>query len=277
MQISLERDREARKHLEFLQQRQNQREEELNKLKHFQNDHITELKTQSEESDRITSEIARLTLNKTKLTREFSDLNETITKRSERIQYPFNSRRIKIILKQRSEAIRKDLRDDIDLLERIDAFSIDGRDRLQSLRSSLAQQSHTEAQIQFQIDAMYESEAKNFLVKQEQIWTDEANARHSKLSGFMREQLQAMDLRIEQLRSNQRSLVEVKESHLLAIDNSNQRLKDLMIDQRSDENKVQHVVGRRSEEKICETATASSSASNLSDAPKFGRKKIAWL
>lgn len=277
MQISLERERESRKHLEFLQERQNKREEELNKLKRFQNDHVTELKSRSEESDRNTSEIARLTLNKTKLTREFSDLNETITKRSERIQYPFNTRRIKIILKQRSEAIRRDLRDDIDLLERIDAFSIDGRDRLQSLRSSLAQQSHTEAQIQYQIDAMYESEAKNFLVKQEQIWKDEANARHSKLSAIVQEQLQAMDFRIEQLRRNQRNIIEQKESHLLAIDNSNQRLKDLMIDQRSDENKVQQVVGRRSEEKICETAIASSSSSNLSDAPKFGRKKIAWL
>lgn len=277
MQISLERDREARKHLEFLHQRQNQREEELNKLKCFQNNHISELKSRSEDSDRVISEIARLSLNRTKLTRELSELEETITKRSERIQYPFNSRRIKIILKQRSEAIRRDLRDDIDLLERIDAFYADCRDRLQSVRSSLAQQSHTEAQIQFQIDTMYESEAKNFLVKQEQIWMDEANARHSKLSGIMREQLQAMDLRIEQLRNNQRSLVEVKESHLLAIDNSNQRLKDLMIDQRSDENKVQQFVGRRSEKKICETATASSSASNLSDAPKFGRKKIAWI
>lgn len=277
MQISLERDREARKHLEFLQQRQNQREEELNKLKRFQNDHIVELKSRNEESDRITSEIARLSLNRTKLTRELSELNDTITKRSERIQHPFNTRRIKIILKQRSEAIRQDLRDDIHLLERIDAFSIDGRDRLQSLRSLLAQQSHSEAQIQFQIDAMYESEAKMFLAKQEQIWTAEANARHSKLSSILQEQQQAMDLRIEQLRSKQRSLVEVKESHLLAIDNSNQRLKDLMIDQRSDGNKVQQVVGHRSEEKICETATASSSASNLSDAPKFGKKKIAWL
>ncbi len=265
---------EARKHEECLMQRKSKRDEEINDLKSFQNKHISELKDRQKESDNLRSNELKLIQRKEDVASEFQKLNSNARQRKDRISCPYNVRRIKMILRQRSDSIRQDLKDDIDMLNRISLGY--ENEQIAMLKEKFELHYDMEIQRQTQIESMYESEAKHSLMQQEDLWNQEAEGRERLLKKLISEQLKNIDDEIEYNIKRQRELVGIKEQHLAAIENCSMRLKELLDDQSRDESRSSSrlstndvtltnkdiICGRLDELRI--------------SAPKFGRKKIAW-
>lgn len=265
---------EARKHEECLMQRKGLRDEEINDLKSFQNKHISEIKDRQKESDDLRSNELKLIQRKEDIATEFEKLNLNARQRKERISCPYNLRRIKMILRQRSDSIRQDLKDDIDMLNRISVGY--ENEEVGILKEKFELHYDMEIQKQTQIEAMYESEAKHLLMQQEDLWNQEAEGREKLLKKLISEQLKNIDNEIEYNIKRQRELVEIKEQHLAAIENSSMRLKLVLNEQSKDESRSSSRLSmvditQANKNGICE---------KIDDlhisAPKFGRKKIAW-
>lgn len=266
---------EARKHEECLMQRKGLRDEEINDLKSFQNKHITEIKDRQKESDALRSNELKLIQRKEDIATEFEKLNLNARLRKERISCPYNLRRIKMILRQRSDSIRQDLKDDIDMLKRISLGY--ANEQIGVLKEKFELQYDMEIQKQTQIEAMYESEAKHLLMQQEDLWNQEAEGREKLLKKFIAEQLKNIDDDIDYNIKRQRELVEIKEQHLVAIEHSSVRLKDVLNEQSKDDSRSS---SRLSVDDSTALANKHAIREKIDDlhisAPKFGRKKIAW-
>lgn len=85
-----------------------------------------------------------------------------------------------------------------------------------------------EVQYLKQIECMYESEAKDALKKQEEKWNDEAMVREQQLKVLLEDQIHALCDRINDCVRKQQDLSGIRETHLKAIEDCNQRLKELM-------------------------------------------------
>lgn len=264
---------EARKHEECLIQRKNLRDEEVNDLQSFQQKHISEIKDRQMESDELRSKELKLIQRKEDIANEFEKLNLNARQRKERISCPYNLRRIKMILRQRSDSIRQDLKDDIEMLNRISlGFE---NEQVGILKEKFELHYDMEIQKQTQIEAMYESEAKHLLLQQEDLWNQEAEGREKLLKKLISEQLKNIDNEIEYNLKRQRELVDIKEKHLASIENSSLRLKELLSEQSRDESRSS---SRLSMDDMTQANNAISEKINVLkiSAPKFGRKKIAW-
>lgn len=264
---------EARRHEECLMQRKNLRDEEVSDLKSFQTKHISEIKDRQMESDELRSNELKLIQRKADIASEFEKLNLNARQRKERISCPYNLRRIKMILRQRSDAIRQDLKDDIDMLNRISVGFVN--EQIGVLKEKFELHYDMEIQKQTQIEAMYESEAKHLLLQQEDLWNQEADGREKLLKKLISEQVTNIDNEIEYNVKRQRELVDIKEQHLSAIENSSMRLKELLSEQSRDESRSSSRLS--TDDMMKANNVISEKIDDLKiGVPKFGRKKIAW-
>lgn len=136
---------------------------------------------------------------------------------------------------------------------------------------------------------MYESEAKEELRKQEDKWNDEAMLREQQLKVLMNDRVRTLNERINSSIIKQSELQKLCETHLKAIEDCNQRLKELMSESLSDG------LNETAKQLLDESAKADEVNNNNINglvrktnnlmlnghhyeltAPKFGRKKIAW-
>lgn len=285
---------EARKHREHLDERRTKRGDEINDLKQFQDSHMAELNAHNQHSDTLRRSEANLRHCLTTIEQEQRQINRNIMLRAERFKEtgPFNVRRIKLAIRNRSEAICSDLRDDTAILDRLEIGG--SSEQITVLRDMFQQKLDEEKRRQMQVDAMYESEAKQMLATQERVWADEAANRTQRLTHIVDEHCKVVQNALTANLEKQRDVVNIKETHLSAIRMANDRLKDLQADQRKDE--VDEVPryddcldksnqnGRNQTSsngsvvdslRKCSITSGSSMSSELS-VPKFGRKKIAW-
>lgn len=265
---------EARKHEECLMQRRSKRDDEINDLKSFQNKHIGEIKDRQKESDDLRSNELKLIQRKEDIASEFEKLNSMSRQRKDRISCPFNLRRIKMILRQRSDSIRQDLKDDIDMLNRI-SFGYEN-DQVAMLKEKFELHYDMEIQKQTQIEAMYESEAKHSLAQQEELWNQEAEQREKLLRKVISEQMKNIDEEIEYNVKRQRELIGIKEQHLVAVENCSMRLKELLNEQSRDESRSSSRLSLNDVAPACKNVGSEKFSDLQISAPKFGRKKIAW-
>lgn len=265
---------EARKHEECLMQRKSVRDAEINDLKSFQSKHIAEIKDRQKESDELRSVELKLIQRKHDIAEEFEKLNLTSRQRKERISCPFNLRRIKMILRQRSDSIRQDLKEDIDMLNRISVGY--ENEHIGILKEKFELQYDLEIQKQTQIEGMYESEAKHLLLRQEELWNQEADGREKMLKKLISDHLRDIDSEIGHNVQRQRDLIEIKEQHLVAIENSSARLKEILNDQSRDESRSSSRLSVNCEIKKANKPLCDRINDLTFSGPKFGRKKIAW-
>lgn len=265
---------EARKHEEYLMQRRDKRDDEINDLKSFQSKHISEIKERQKESDNLRTSELKLIQRKEDIACELQKLSSVSRQRKERISCPFNIRRIKMILRQRSDSIRQDLKDDIEMLNRI-SFGYEN-EQVAVLKEKFELHYDMEIQKQTQIEAMYESEAKHSLAQQEELWNQEADGREKLLTKLIAEQLKNIDDEIEYNIKRQRELIEIKEQHLAAIENCSMRLKELLNEQSRDDSRSSSRLSVN--DVTCKDKDVVHEKFNdlHISAPKFGRKKIAW-
>lgn len=265
---------EERKHQELLSARKLNMEAEIAELKQFQEKHLGELKLREQEAEKFHSDELQLRQNQAELADELTKLEIQVAQRHERIRCPHNLRRIKMLLRDRSDAIRKDLRFDIDLLDRIPCSSHNHL-RIKIVREKFEMQYDLEIQKQTQIEAMYESEAKMELLKLQEIWLKDSMNREKQLRGLLKEQQQIIESEIDFVVRKQAELEDIRENHRAAIANTTERIKHLqMMDRELESHSVTE--SQQADKLADQIQDKVRMETNGNHRPKFGRKKIAW-
>lgn len=293
---------ELRKDEERLSARKALRDEEVSQLKGFQEQQLTELKTREIETEKLHKDELGLRECEKQLKVELSNLNLHVTQRHERIQVSHNLRRIKLQLKHLSESVLKDLNSDISVLERLSSyFHIDDR-QIAHVRAKFDVQRDLEQQKQHHIEAMYESEAKVFVLRQQETWLKESNEREKILRDLINDQMRQINNEIDFIATRQRELSNLRESLCRSIDNATDRIKSLLGANSNDEqlrtksaeeirksvtpvlHSNPHSAREDTQSEIClpDLFTKAISVADTTDSPigsgrpRFGRKKVAW-
>lgn len=267
---------EDRKHQELLNAHKLNVATEIAELKQFQEKHVAELKLREQETEKLHLDELRLRKNQTDLTDELTTLEIQTAQRHERIRCPHNLRRIKMLLRERSDAIRKDLRFDLDLLDRIPCTS-HNQQQIKLMRDKFEMQYDLEIQKQTQIEAMYESEAKMELLTLQEIWLKDSLGREKQLRGLLKEQQQIIEAEIDFVVRRQMELAEIRENHRVAISNATERIKQL---QTLDGKLIENGFTQSAQQPLDKLADLFgvdvALETDVNQRPKFGRKKVAW-
>lgn len=286
---------EFRKDDEILSSRKAERNEELTKLKTFQAQQMNELRTRENDSEHLHRTEAELTESNKQLRSELVNLDAHVNEHKERIQVSCDLRRIKMQLRNLSEAILRDLYYGNELLDRLTGHEATEEQQIQRVRNRFDEQIEGEIQIERQIECMYESEAKSFAMHQQAIWLKECETREQVLRGLINDQLQHNNNEIDFIGRRQHDLQEVRDCHRRAIDTTNDRIGALFGANTADENRC-----LQSAQSIRQSVTPHSNGSpntnNLSadeiglpdlfmesasivgspTRPQFGRKRVVW-
>lgn len=265
---------EDRKHQELLNAHKLNVATEIAELKQFQEKHVAELKLREQETEKLHLDELRLRQNQTDLADELTSLEIQTAQRHERIRCPHNLRRIKMLLRERSDAIRKDLRFDLNLLDRIPCTS-HNQQQIKLMRDKFEMQYDLEIQKQTQIEAMYESEAKMELLTLQEIWLKDSLGREKQLRGLLKEQQQLIEAEIDFVVRRQMELTEIRKNHRVAISNATERIKQLQaLDGQPIENGFTQSAPL---DKLADLFGAKVALdTDVNQRPKYGRKKIAW-
>ncbi|XP_063696776.1 trichoplein keratin filament-binding protein [Culicoides brevitarsis] len=218
---------EARKHEEFIERCNEMRKAEIEELRALQERHVQELKERENENHALKLQENVLKKRKNEIQEELEKLRLNITQRRDRIMALHNLRRIKMLLRERSEQVRRDLKQDIAVLDKIGLEWADPQ-TVRYLREKFQMQFDLEVQKQSYIEAMYESEAKQSLAKQEKTWTEEAQLREQQIRTLLEDCLAELESKIDDAAQRHKDLVNIRETHLNAIENANARLKALL-------------------------------------------------
>ncbi|KAL7041951.1 hypothetical protein ACKWTF_000967 [Chironomus riparius] len=227
--LELELEHEKRKHEAYLQNCQQMRDSEINKIKDIHGNGIVELKLREQElhESKLKESILRKKLGE--VIKEKETISTTNVKRRDRVAALHNFRKIKMLMRERSEAVKRDLMHDISLLDRI-SFDrdFDNDEEIKYLRLKFQGQLDNESENVKSIECMYESEAKEALRKTEDKWDEEALLREQQLKVLMDDRIQTLNDRINECIRMQNDLTSIRETHLKSIEDCNLRLKELM-------------------------------------------------
>lgn len=303
-QREVERSRlleELRKDEERLSARKAERDEELAELKHFQEQQMAELRSREHETEKLRKDEIELHECEKQLKTELANLNLHVIQRQERIKVSHNLRRIKLQLKNLSESVLKDLHYDLGALERLSTYYHTDDQQIARVREKFEIQCDLEVQKQRHIEAMYESEAKVFVMRQQEIWMKESQERETILRDLIDDQIHQVNNEIDFIRTRQRELSDLRESLRRSIDSANDRIKSLLgANSSDDEQRIKSSENMRksltpvlntpnsaredSQSEIClpdlftKTLSIAGSIDSSIDSgrPRFGRKKVAW-
>jgi trichoplein keratin filament-binding protein len=282
--LELKLQEEKRKHEAYVTSCSELRNVEINQVKTLQEGHIHELKMRDREAHDLKLMESTLRKKLGEIQKEVSSICAINNKRRDRVQALHNYRKIKMMMRERSDAVKRDLQQDLNLLDRI-SFDpdFDNNEEINYLRQKFQGQYDVEATNMRHIESMYESEAKDSLKKQEDKWNDDAMVRERQLKVLMDDRMQTINDRINECVRKQNELQGLRESHLTAIEDCNGRLKDLMNTSLTDEiSDVQNLpfrtprVDSSMSGMIRNTENLSINGQQELTLPKFGRKKVAW-
>jgi trichoplein keratin filament-binding protein len=227
--LELELEQEKRKHEAHVERAEQLRDSEINQVKSLSENNLIELKLRERElhESKMMENVLRKRLCEAR--KELEDLASNNSKRRDRIQALHNFRRVKMLMRERSDAIKRDIAQDLTLLDRISFDKdIDNDEEIRYLREKFLGEQDNEVENLKQIECMYESEAKDALKKQEEKWNDAAMIREQQLKVLLDDRTQTLSDRINDCVRKQRELSAIRETHLKAIEDCNQRLKELM-------------------------------------------------
>lgn len=292
---------ELRKDEERSSARKAQRDEEVIQLKQFQEQQLAELRTRENETEKLRKDEIDLHECEKQLKTERANLNLHVIQRQERIKVSHNLRRIKLQLKNLSEFVLKDLHYDIAALGRLSSYYHTDDQQIARVREKFEIQCDLELQKQRQIEAMYESEAKIFVLRQQETWLKESQEREKILRDLIDDQIHQVNNEIDFILSRQRELSDLRESLRRSIDSANDRIKSLLgANSNDDELRIKSAENIRksltpvlstpntpredTQSELClpDLFTKTLSIADSIDSPissgrpKFGRKKVAW-
>ncbi|XP_055550492.1 trichoplein keratin filament-binding protein [Wyeomyia smithii] len=306
---------EARRHEEVLLEKERRREQQIKELREHQEFHMKELKCREQEMNELKLYEIRLRSKQEEFTKEIEQLRVYNDRRRDRVVAMHNLRRIKMLLRERSEAVRNDLKHDLQLLQRISIDYPESNDGINYLRKKFQLQYDLEVDQQTTIENMYESEAKHNLSKWEDKWNEEALVRERQLRCLLDDRITDFESKLIDCTQRQRDLITIREEHIKAIEAANQQLKQQMDEKSKDSSAVANSnqirellidnyppkaaeLSRPSTQKSYRSPTFSSifpfddinvrdltlnekfnrneEQSGVLSIPRFGRKKVAW-
>lgn len=279
--LELKLEEEKRKHESYIQNCSQMRDGEMSQLKKIQENHIFELK----ERDRQAHELKLL---ENSLKKKLSEVQKEITnvdsinlKRHDRVKALHNFRKVKMMMRERSDAVKRDIQHDLNLLSRLSFDSeFDNNEELDYLRLKFQTQHDNESQNLLSIETMYESEAKDSLHKQQKKWDEDQMVREQQIKMILDDRIRTINDKINESIRKQNEMRSLRETHHSAVEECNQRLKDLThsayTDVITDEN------NRYMAKPIIDIPTHTipdvthNEFQHDYQLPKFGRKKIPW-
>lgn len=225
---------EARRHEEMLLEKNKLREQQIKELRKHQEVHVEELKSREQEMNEMRMYELRLRSKKTEFEKELEQLRVYNDRRRDRVVAMHNLRRIKMLLRERSEAVRTDLKHDLHLLQRIAIDNPESNESIDYLRKKFQLQYDLEVEQQMTIETMYESEAKHNLSNWEDKWNEEAMIREQQLRCLLEDRILDFENKLVNSMQHQQNLIDVRETHIKAIETTNQQLKELMSEKAKD-------------------------------------------
>ncbi|XP_055634640.1 eukaryotic translation initiation factor 3 subunit A isoform X2 [Toxorhynchites rutilus septentrionalis] len=219
---------EARRHEELLLEKNKLREQQIKELRSYQETNMKELKTREQEVNELKFYEMRLRTKKDEFEKELEQLRVYNERRRDRVVALHNLRRIKMLLRDRSEAVRNDLKHDLQLLQRIAIDNPESNESIDYLRKKFQLQYNLEVEQQMTIENMYESEAKHNLSKWEDKWNQEALVREHQLRCLLEDRILDFETKLIDCTQRQQDLIDIRETHIKAIESANEQLKELM-------------------------------------------------
>lgn len=213
-------------------EREQIREQEIKEIRALQETHMAELKQRQEQADKLKEEEQHFRLFLGELEKEKQLLEESTSLVLQRpdISQAFNVKKIKIVMRNRSEAYRKQLELCVDMLERMSKYAAKSEEVQQQLEKC-KEQLDAEQLASAQVDAMYESEAKSQLERCEDNWREDHLQRFSNINALIEQEQQLLSAMLRENVEEQQQLVEIRATHLSGIEQTNKQLEQLNKDE----------------------------------------------
>jgi len=302
----LQLQQEVRKREECLTKCREIRDAEIKELRSIQEHHMCELKLREEQSSELYTRELKLKEKLKEIEYELNQISTNTKIRNYQLKAQNNYRRIKMQLRERSENILSYIEEDIKILERINSGFIfkNNNEKINYLKQKFDQYYENELIKSKQIEGMYESEAKEVLHVEQETWTRESEIREKQLRNLFAEQICIVNEKITATIAEQENLIKIKETHLRAIETTNEKLKELKIEESSDTAKCKQIETLLKEVKLIDNTTDDTDnkenknkkmINNIitgdyenvnqkdkinytidNNGPRFGRKKVAW-
>lgn len=293
---------EFRKDEDRMSARKAERDEEIAKLKNFEEKQLVELKSRETETEQLHKKEIELRECEEKLHAEILRVKNHANGRNERIPISKNIRRIKMQLRNLSDAVLRDMQFNIETLERLSLCHYTDGQQISCLRERIDSQFDLERQKQKQIEAMYESEAQTFIAHQQESWLNESHDRETRIRELIEHQIFHINNELEFIVARKNELNEIRQSLRKAIDNTNDRIKSLLNANTNDDkfriksaDKVRQVITPLTVDELdtnrdtnIELSLPDLLARSVSiggendetpvstNRPRFGRKRVAW-
>lgn len=265
---------EARKREELLNARKHMRHEEMNELREMQEKRFEELQKGECELEKLRTQEISYNQNIERINDELDKLSTMKEERDRRMSFPRNLRRVKMLLRDRSASIRTDLQDDIKMLKRIPR-NHQNESMIETLQENFEMSYDLEIQKKAQIEAMYESEAKEALIKQQEIWSKESKSREKYLRSLLTNQLELMESELNFIRRRRDELVATHESQRKSASDAAERV--LKLRKADEEDDDISLAGNDCIGTLCIDVRKQIDLGPVdSNRPKYGRKKIVW-
>lgn len=209
-------------------ERQQIREQEIKEIRALQETHVAELKQRQEQADKLKEEEQHFRLFLSELEKEKQLLEESTSMMLQRpdISHAFNLKKIKIYIRNRSDAYRKQIELCINLLERMSKYAVKSEEVQQQL-DKCKLQLEAELTASSQIDSMYESEAKSTLSRCEDTWREEHLQRFRNINSLIEKEQQLLSGMLHESVEEQQQLVDLRATHLAGIEQTNKQLEQL--------------------------------------------------
>lgn len=264
---------EARKREELLSARKQLRYDEISELQKLQETKIAEVRNYEQQLIELHKQETEAHRNLEQIQSEITKLNAMTKQRTNWTSFPHNFRRVKMLLRDRSDTIRNDLRQDIEMLKRI-PINHQNQQIIEMLKEKFEMQYDLEIQKQSQIEAMYESEAKESLIEQQEIWVKESNKRIQHLQALLLEQKQCFQSEIDFFVRRQSEIASDRDSSRKLADETFERIRNVRkIDEEDDRISLVTDFAEELSEDVQENLTIHTIDSGR---PKHGRKKVVW-
>ncbi|XP_065354982.1 trichoplein keratin filament-binding protein [Calliphora vicina] len=229
---------ELNKTEELQKERQQIREKEIREIRCLQEYHMEQLRERQKETDELKDKEKQLKNNLNELEKELELLEENyaVVSVTEDFRATNNFNNIKIFTRKRSEVFRNQIKLCLSILERTLDLAKNSH-ALNNFKSQLEKQLEREQQKLSDIEGMYESEAKHSLRKSEETWHQENRERYDKLKQILMEEHLVIKTSLNEIMRKHEELLELRDTHLGAIENSSEKLKLLI---QEEENSPRH-------------------------------------
>ncbi|XP_067644915.1 trichoplein keratin filament-binding protein [Eurosta solidaginis] len=217
---------------EVQRERQLIREKEIKEIRGLQEKHMDELKKRQTEADNLKDEEKHLRSCLSDLEKELELLEESCALIADTadMSQAFNLKKIKLYIRKRSEAFCNQIKLCTSMLQRLSSYTTRA-DYVKKLLAKYKESLDAESYIYSQVEAMYESEAKYSLQRLESAWQQQHLERYHEMKQLLTDERCNFGARISDNLQRQTDIYEVRSTHLTALENSNEKLKQLVAEE----------------------------------------------